>query len=47
MLCVALVPVPILLASRRWLWSAPALAPVLVVLGVAACSPVLAGRFGA
>jgi eukaryotic-like serine/threonine-protein kinase len=45
-LCVALAPVPILLASRPWLWSLPASAPLLGLLGIAGCSPVLAGRFG-
>jgi hypothetical protein len=45
-LCVALAPVPVLLPSRPWLWSLPALGPVLGVLGVAACAPVLAGRLG-
>ena len=44
--CVALAPVPILLPDRPWLWSLPALGPVLGVLGVAACAPVLAGRLG-
>jgi eukaryotic-like serine/threonine-protein kinase len=46
LLCAALAPVPILLAARPWLWSAPAFAPALGVLGVAACAPVLAGRLG-
>jgi hypothetical protein len=45
-LCAALLPVPILLASRPWLWSVPALAPLLGALGVAACAPVFAGRLG-
>jgi hypothetical protein len=44
--CVALAPVPMLLPSRPWLWSLPAIAPALGVLGVAACAPVLAGRLG-
>jgi tRNA A-37 threonylcarbamoyl transferase component Bud32 len=47
LVCAALAPVPLLLASRPWLWSAPALGPMLGVLGLAACSPVLAGRLGA
>ena len=46
LLCAALAPVALLLASRPWLWSAPALGPILCVLGVATCSPVLAGRLG-
>jgi hypothetical protein len=45
-LCVALAPVPLLLAARPWLWSAPALGPALGVLGLAACSPVFAARLG-
>ena len=45
-LCVALAPVPVLLPSRPWLWSLPALGPALGVLGIAACAPVLAGRLG-
>ena len=45
-LFAALAPVPVLLPSRPWLWSVPALGPVLGVLGIAACAPVLAGRLG-
>jgi eukaryotic-like serine/threonine-protein kinase len=45
-LFAALAPVPVLLPSRPWLWSMPALGPVLGVLGIAACAPVLAGRLG-
>jgi hypothetical protein len=43
-LCAALAPVPVLLPSRPWLWSVPALAPALGALGVGACAPVFAGR---
>jgi hypothetical protein len=46
LLCAALAPVPLLLASRPWLWSAPALGPLLGALGGAACSVVFAGRLG-
>ena len=42
-LAAALVPVPLLLPTRPWLWSAPALAPLLGLLGAAACAPALAG----
>jgi hypothetical protein len=45
-LFAALAPVPVLLPSRPWLWSVPALGPALGVLGIAACAPVLAGRLG-
>jgi hypothetical protein len=45
-LAAALVPVPVLLASRPWLWSAPALGVAFGALGVAACAPVLAARLG-
>jgi tRNA A-37 threonylcarbamoyl transferase component Bud32 len=45
-LCAALAPVALLLGSRPWLWSAPAFGPALGALGVAACSPVFAGRLG-
>ncbi len=46
-LAAALAPVPVLLAARPWLWSAPALGPLLGALGVAACAPVFAARLGA
>ncbi len=46
-LFVALAPVPILLPTRPWLWSAAALAPALGLIGLAACTPVFAGRLGA
>ncbi len=45
-LIAALAPVPVLLPSRPWLWSAPAIAPALGLLGVAACAPVFAARLG-
>jgi tRNA A-37 threonylcarbamoyl transferase component Bud32 len=45
-LCVAIAPVPLLLASDPWLWSVPALAPVLGALGVAAAFPGIAARAG-
>jgi len=43
-LAAALAPVPLLLPTRAWLWSAPALAPLLGLLGAAACAPALAGQ---
>ncbi len=45
-LFAALLPVPILLASRPWLWSAAALGPALGLVGVASCAPVFAARLG-
>lgn len=45
-LAAALAPVPLLLPARPWSWSAPALAPVLGLLGLAACAPVFAARLG-
>ena len=45
-LAAALAPVPLLLASRSWLWSAPALAPALGLLKLAAAAPAAAGRLG-
>jgi eukaryotic-like serine/threonine-protein kinase len=45
-LAAALAPVPLLLGARPWLWSAPALAPLLGLLGVAGAAPALAGRLG-
>ena len=42
-LATALAPVPLLLPTRPWLWSAPVLAPLLGVIGAAACAPALAG----
>ncbi|MGI8801770.1 MAG: hypothetical protein ACR2KV_06295, partial [Solirubrobacteraceae bacterium] len=41
---LALAPVPSLLRRSPWLWSAPALAPVLGALGLAVAFPALAGR---
>lgn len=41
-----LVPAAALLASSPWLWSAPALAPALGVIGLAAAFPALAARAG-
>jgi hypothetical protein len=46
LLCVALVPVPVLLASDPWLWSVPALGPMLGPLGLAAAFPGVAARAG-
>ena len=43
-LAAALAPVPLLLPSRPWLWSAPILAPLLGLAGAAACAPALAGQ---
>ena len=45
-LAAALAPVPLLLPARPWSWPAPALAPALGLLGLAACAPVLAARLG-
>jgi serine/threonine-protein kinase len=46
LLCVALVPVPVLLASDPWLWSVPALGPMLGALALAAAFPGVAARAG-
>jgi eukaryotic-like serine/threonine-protein kinase len=43
-LAAALAPVPALLPARPWLWSTPVIAPLLGLLGLAACAPALAGR---
>jgi hypothetical protein len=43
LLAAALAPVPLLLGTRPWLWSAPILAPLLGLAGAAACAPALAG----
>jgi hypothetical protein len=43
-LVAALTPVPMLLPSRPWLWSAPAIGPLLGAVGVGACTPVFAAR---
>jgi hypothetical protein len=45
-LAAALVPVPLLLGARPWLWSASALAPALGALGLGGAAPALAGRLG-
>ena len=44
LLATAFAPVPLLLGSRPWLWSAPILAPLLGLAGAAACAPALAGQ---
>jgi hypothetical protein len=44
LLALALAPVPSLLRRAPWLWSAPALAPVLGAIGLAVAFPALAGR---
>ncbi|MGI8558801.1 MAG: protein kinase domain-containing protein [Solirubrobacteraceae bacterium] len=44
LLLLALAPTPILLTSSPWLWSAPALAPLLGAIGLAGAFPALAGR---
>ncbi len=44
LLALALAPVPLLLRSSPWLWSAPALAPAAGALGLAFAFPALAGR---
>ncbi len=44
LLALALAPVPSLLRRSPWLWTAPALAPVLGALGLAVAFPALAGR---
>jgi tRNA A-37 threonylcarbamoyl transferase component Bud32 len=43
---LGLAPVPTLLRSTPWLWCAPALAPLLGLLGLALAFPALAGRLG-
>ena len=43
LVAAAFAPVPLLLPSRSWLWSAPLLAPLLGLAGAAACAPALAG----
>jgi hypothetical protein len=43
LLAAALAPVPLLLPTRPWLWSAPVLAPLLGLIGAAAAAPALAG----
>ena len=45
-LFVALAPVPVLLATTPWLWSAAGLAPLLGALGVAAAFPGFAAKLG-
>jgi hypothetical protein len=42
-LAAALAPVPLLLPTRPWLWSTPVLAPLLGLIGAAACAPALLG----
>jgi len=44
LVAVALAPVPLLLPRAPWLWSAPALAPLLAVPGLAGAFPALAGQ---
>jgi hypothetical protein len=46
LVCAALAPVALLLATRPRLWSLPAAGPLLGALGVAACAPALAGLVG-
>jgi len=40
------VPVPALLPARPWLWTLPALAPLLGLVSLAAVAPAAAGRLG-
>ncbi len=47
LVALAMAPVPTLLRSTPWLWCAPALAPVLGLLGLALAFPALAARIGA
>jgi tRNA A-37 threonylcarbamoyl transferase component Bud32 len=47
LVALAAAPVPLLLRGAPWLWSAPALAPVLGALGLAVSFPAVAGRCGA
>jgi hypothetical protein len=47
LLAVALAAVPLLLPAWPWLWTVPALAPALGVVGLGAAAPALAGRLGA
>jgi eukaryotic-like serine/threonine-protein kinase len=42
----ALVPVPLALPGRPWLWTLPALAPALGLASLAGVAPVAAGRLG-
>jgi hypothetical protein len=44
---LAAAPVPLVLRGAPWLWSAPALAPLLGVVGLAAAFPAVAGRCAA
>jgi hypothetical protein len=46
LVAAAAIPVPLLLRRRGLLWSAPALAPLLGLAGVAGAYPALAGRAG-
>jgi alkylhydroperoxidase/carboxymuconolactone decarboxylase family protein YurZ len=46
LLAVAFAPLPCLLAADPWMWSLPALAPMLGLVGVAAAFPALAARAG-
>ncbi len=46
LVAVAAAPVPLLLRGAPWLWSAPALAPLLGAFGLAAAFPAVAGRCG-
>jgi hypothetical protein len=46
LLALALAPAPLLLATEPWMWSLPALAPLLGVAGMAAAFPAVAARAG-
>jgi hypothetical protein len=46
LLAAGLAPVPTVLRSTPWLWCAPALAPLLGLLGLALAYPALAARVG-
>jgi hypothetical protein len=46
LLAIAFAPVPCLLAGNPWMWSLPALAPLLGLVEVAAAFPALAARAG-
>jgi eukaryotic-like serine/threonine-protein kinase len=46
LLAAVLLPGAVLLVGRPWLWSAPALGPLLGLAGLAGFAPLLAGRIG-
>jgi tRNA A-37 threonylcarbamoyl transferase component Bud32 len=46
LVAAALAPVPTVLRSTPWLWCAPALAPLLGLLGLALAFPAIAARLG-